>query len=212
MRSDEQSAQIAIRYNVTMDDLVAFNEYHMLLSPQALRKRRQLIAILTAVFVVEFGVVGTLARGLLPPGTGWWSWCLPPLFAFVFGGAAFFLVRRSFNRKKPKLPKWMQNRIRKLYSAGENKSIIGEHILEVSENGFNDRTAYNESRYTWGTLERIETTEEHTFLFIGALNAFVIPHNRITEGDLPAVLQAIKLHYKPLQRLDELTALPGYRG
>ena len=142
MKMDEPMALPAIRCDVTMDDIVAFNEYHMLLSPMALRQRAQMIRIFTTIFVVEFGLVGIFVRGILPPEVGWWGWLLPPLCALVFGGGAFFAVRSSFNRRKKRLSNWMRNRIRKLYSEGENKSVLCEHVLEVSESGFTERTAY----------------------------------------------------------------------
>ena len=91
---------------------------------------------------------------------------------------------------------------RKLYAEDKNPGMVGGHVLEVDEQGFVDRTDYQESRYAWGALVRIEIEPGYTYLFTGAASAFVIPHKAITGGDFPALLEQIRMHYHPERSLN----------
>ena len=41
--------------------------------------------------------------------------------------------------------------VRRLYSEDKNPGTLGEHTLDVDEEGFTVATAYQRTRYAWGT-------------------------------------------------------------
>jgi hypothetical protein len=175
-----------IRYNNTIDDLVAFNAFHYANSPTAKRVWR-LVLWGGALLVL----VGTTMTG---------RYSLAVRIAGGLTGTAFYVVATLLVRRLT-----MGALIRRFYAEGSQKVTVGEREMEVTEQGLVERTDYNEMRSAWGAIERIETTPLHTFIYIGPLMAFVIPHGAVTEGDLRAFLVELKRHYRPDATLESAT-------
>ena len=81
------------------------------------------------------------------------------------------------------LPRTTDRQVRNFLKEGANKGMIGEHELEIDEQGLFERTAFNESRQSWACVERIERTETHAFIYISSMAAHVIPRDSATVGD-----------------------------
>jgi hypothetical protein len=180
-----------IRYNVTIEDLVAFNVFYARTSPtiRSLQRRYRMIT-LPIVFLMTF-VIELFTRHHL----GIWY----PLIVASITTLAL-AVYLNYYYKSGYLSR-LRHTARKLYSENKNPGVVGEHILEVDEQGFINRTEFKEARYAWGALVRIESEPNYTYLFTGPGSAFVIPHQSLIEGDFPSLLEQIRLHYKPDQAL-----------
>jgi hypothetical protein len=174
-----------LRYENTMEDLLAFQAYHIAHSPTM---KRMQVGNRWGGALVIFGLTlwiakldtGNMFAGLIGAGVG------AGVYALIYP----LLVRRSIRR-----------RTLKLYAEGQNKGFLGEHELEVADDGLIGRSPYSESKIAWGTVERIETTPEYTFLYVGSVSAYIIPHNRIIEGDYRAFLTELGQRFHPDQRL-----------
>lgn len=176
-----------IRYENTIQDILAFQQFYCAHSPTMKRTiATQRWAMTFVVFAAalayyshRFGVqslgFSVLAAVFLSaiPALGWPG-----------------MIRRSMKRQAIKL-----------YAERSNKGLLGEHQLEVAEDGIVERTAYNETRMAWGAVERVESTPEHTFICLGAGRAYIIPHNSIVEGDYKAFLASLGQKFQPDQKL-----------
>ncbi len=184
-------AKTSIKFNVTMDDLAEYNVFYSLTSPtiRALRRNR-IIIMVPLVFALSFLTANLVTHHLD---------LIFSILTACFSTAAFGVYLYFFYRYLY-LPK-IRKLARKLYSEDKNPGMVGEHTLEVDEQGFVERTAFRETRFSWGALTRIENTPGYTYLFVGAASAFIIPHKSIIEGDFPALLKQIQQHYKPEQTL-----------
>ena len=74
---------------------------------------------------------------------------------------------------------------------GSGKGIIGEHILEQTDTELIERTSVNEMKTNIASLERIETSSEHAFIYISSIHAHVIPRLSVIEGDFDAFLHEL---------------------
>lgn len=57
----------------------------------------------------------------------------------------------------------------------KQKDICCEHTLEISEIGIIDTTYINENRYIWNGINKISDNDNYIFIFIGEVQAYVIP-------------------------------------
>ena len=181
-----------IHFERTMDDMIAFNDYHFRHSPYMKR------------FMFWYRLIGALAiillstlliQILLPPS--------PYPFGFIMSliGAGFFVAIAP-----TMIQRRMKKQARKLYSEGKNASALGAQELEVTETGLIARSEYFETKMAWGAIERIESTPTHTFLYLSSVQAYIIPHDKIHEGNYHALLTEIGRRFQPGQKLLRDTA------
>ena len=193
MSSEISTEEWSIQFTIEIEDMVAFNEYHYIRTPTGIKRmfqRRVAFSVPIAILLLFLGSMMHRDQSWI---FGIW---FPPVLAFM-GVLAYNYLELNYLKS----PTYFRNKIRKFYSIADNKSVLGEHNLRVAREGFVSATKYLETRMSWGALDRIETDSNYTYLYISAVNAIIIPHAKITEGDFPALLQAIKTHYKPDQEL-----------
>ncbi|MDD4735785.1 MAG: YcxB family protein [Kiritimatiellae bacterium] len=77
------------------------------------------------------------------------------------------------------------------------------HELELTEAGLVERTDVGEHHVLFQGIERVDSTATHSYLFIGTMQAHVIPHAKITEGDLSAFLDELKRRMKGVSPVNE---------
>ena len=71
---------------------------------------------------------------------------------------------------------------------------MGEHRLEIENDGLTERTDVNETKTLWRGMERVASTKTHTFIYVTSLSAHIIPHDRIMAGNLQEFVQDVEHH------------------
>ena len=165
-----------VRYLNTLEDLVAFNRYHCAHSP-AVRKTK----LTWMIWVSALLIAGSL---FIPPTA---EFSRPNIVATAIVSAGLFSVVFIY-----RFPAVMDRQVLRLYQEGENKGTLGEHELELDDNGLVERTEVNESRLSWQGVERIAETDEHAFIYISSMMAHVIPKQSVTSGDVEAFMAKAK--------------------
>lgn len=177
--------QISLRYANTMQDIIAFNEFHYRRSP-ALRRIMGLlqwlgaITIFLAILMETGGIMGVIGAAIVAGG-----------FAAIYP----LLLRR--------LIRWQ---VRLMYSEGRNKGTLGEHEMEICEDGVIERSPYRETKTAWAAIERIEITPEYTFLYASSMSAYVIPHKSILAGDYRMFMAQLGQRFQPDRLLESKAA------
>ena len=181
-----------IRFKRTLDDIIAFSDFHYSHSP-AMKKivARYRVAGALAILILT----GAMTHTMIPDIP------LPLIISVSAVGAAIFATQAS-NIVKRRL----RENTRKLYAEGNNASLEKEVDMELTETGLIARSDIMETKFAWGAIERIETTADYTFFYISPVQAYIVPHNKIIEGNFPAMLAEIGRLYQPGQRLDRTTA------
>ena len=185
----QESQSVRLCYENTVDDAVALSKFHNARSPTARRNQR-----IGAVIVM----LSTMLASLLVFGSS-------DLSATLLNGLIAYSMIVLFSLGYHKLTG--DRLIRKQYLGDNNRNFLGLHELELTDEGIHYRTEYNEGRMAWGLIERIESTPDHTFLFLGTANAMIIPHDRITEGSYSAFLKELGQRFQPDQKLQPLKEL-----
>ena len=165
-----------LQYELTVDDLVAFNRYHCAQSPSVRRTKY------AAMFVVAMMLI---AASYLIPATADVSRGV--IFALAIGFAGLFAV--IFNVTYPAS---MDRAIRRMCREGANKGLVGRHELEIDAEGLIERTEFNETRQSWRGVERIGETDDYAFIYISAIMAHVIPRQTVIAGDPDAFIARAK--------------------
>jgi len=82
--------------------------------------------------------------------------------------------------------------IRQLLREGENKAVVCEHVLEITPDALVESTDISEFRSKWVGIERVEETADHTFIYVQATAAHMIPRAAILEGNYEAFRDEIR--------------------
>jgi len=171
----------------TLDDMIAFNDFHFRHSPY-MKRFMFWYRLIGALAIV---LVSTVLSQVLTPTA-------PFLFSFILsliGAGVFVVLAPSLVQKR------MKKQVRKLYSEGKNVSALGAQELELTDTGLIARSEYMETKLAWGAIERIESTPTHTFLYLSSVQAYIIPHDKIREGNYHALLTEIGSRFQPGQKL-----------
>ena len=167
----------------TMEDAIAWNKYFYKHSSPLRRFRRGLLLFLV-LWIVG---VNLLAYG----GTNLAAALLYSIYYLVAAFAIGFGLRFLIGDRL----------IRRQYSGEKNRGFFGAHELVLTEEGLIHRTAYSEGKMAWGLIERIESTKDHIFIYVGTNTAVIIPHERITSGQYGVFMQELGRRFKPAQPL-----------
>ncbi len=132
-----------LRYENTINDLLAFQEFHYAHSPTMQRvMAKQKGAAVLVVFVLICLLPGKQSTAI-------------NIFMALVGAGIYALILPSIIRRN------IKKHVLKMYAEGSNKGSLGEHELEIAADGLVERSPYNETKTAWGAVERIESTQEH---------------------------------------------------
>ena len=148
-----------IEYDLTPDDYVAFNVHTTLALPETRRQITQgrlwgavLMAVVTGVFGLVLaggGPVAPLVFAALAAAT-WWV-------------VSPWTLRRGVRRSV--------ERIARTSGLG----VLGPASLEADEVGLRAASAGTVNTAPWASIQRVEETESHGFIYVGPLEAVIVP-------------------------------------
>jgi hypothetical protein len=163
-----------IRYENTVEDLVAFTQYQYAHTPSARRALRvlQCLAVVAALCPAAFREVD----GRVPP-----HWAISVIIAVVAALATPVVCRWAVARQT-----------RRMYGGAASPGVVGPHELELIGDELVERTPVNEMRTALRAVGRVVTEGGYTFIYLTAVMTHVVPHAAVTEGDLQAFMEALK--------------------
>ncbi len=173
----KQDKQPHLCYKLSIDDFVAFWEYMYATSPTIRRQLRVLQAIGVIFLIVascawfaDFSARDAIAAQFT---------------AVVFTIFVTILHKRTFIKSN-----------RKILAEGENKSLLSEQSMTLSDDGIVAASSVSDGTVKWAGIERLVTTESHTFIFVAAINAIVISRDAIIDGDYDSFVAELQSRYK----------------
>ncbi len=114
--------------------------------------------------------------------------------ALIILAAVFVLISLPFYFLYPRYHKRKYRKeIKKLYSEGENKGIYGEHEYTIEEDGLLEKTAVNQTKQSWNSIEKIVQHEENTYVFINSIQAHIFPKASVVGGNYDSFINEIKM-------------------
>ncbi len=161
-----------LEYRFEEGDLLAFLDHHMQHSESARDIRRRQTygyAFLFVIFALVFWFFGeaALAIAFLVLGPLWIAW--------------WPARSRQIYRKQAL----------KMYREGQNPLFEGPHVLKLDDAGLVATTPKAEARFALTSVQRVVDTPEYVFIYLGAMQAFIIPRGRVDRGDVDIFVQQL---------------------
>lgn len=172
-RASSSYAVPVLEYEITIDDLIAYNLYGAT-SVAAAKKQRDAFRVsltvlvflaLTAMIAMDGTLLEGALVGLAGAATIWFVW--PPVWVWA--------TRRHVMR----------------HAKAGSLGIAGPCRIWLDQSGVHDATPNGTSSVTWAGIDRVEETATHAFIFVGPLQAYVIP-KRIGESAVAQFLTVVR--------------------
>jgi hypothetical protein len=148
-----------IKYNLTKDDFMSFNMYH--LENSATTKKilfRQQYILPIIYLIMPFILVRVTVVPLI-------FWLIPSLAAFVLWIKFYPRYFMNFTKRN----------IENMLKEGKNQNLFGPVSVSLEEEGIWEISNLGESKARWSSIEKIEETKTHIFIYLSALSAAIIP-------------------------------------
>jgi hypothetical protein len=164
---------VELEYTVEEGDLAAFLDYHSQHSAALQEIRRSQLygyAILLAIFAVIYLFFGgmALAISFLVLGPVWVAWW-PSRARRLAREQAVAAYRDDPAAMKP-----------------------GLHTLSLDASGLRSAGPAGERRLPLSSVRRVVDLPEHLLIYVGGIQAIIVPRGRTTKGDVAAFSSALK--------------------
>jgi hypothetical protein len=144
-------------FELTTEDLVAFNWHHYQHSPalrQAYRKGFIGLMMLSALMGLFFASIWEPLAGVI-------------VFALLL--PTYGLLYKQSVRKN------LKRTTARLIGEGRNRSMLGRHRVEINEKEITITNEVSRGSILWVGVERIEQTSEHIIIYTASIKAVVVP-------------------------------------
>lgn len=163
-----------IRFNLGLHDLYALADYHTRHSERARRQLRS-ARLGVALLMLALAVVTYVVRR--DPGVA----------AFALGFAILWgLFLPRFQRAL------LRRQIARVYRAGQARGAYRRRALALGPTGLVERTPQGQAELGWEAIESVDSTPDHTFLFVGPSQAIILPRAGTEQGDYQAFVDELR--------------------
>lgn len=162
-----------IQFNLTLDDLIAFNQYCVYHSP--------LIEGFYAI--LRFGIPAcSVLMVLITPSKEmtWSSWIGYITFLLAFTIVTVLVLTYSLRRQ---LDKQADNVATKILATEKYREALSEHTISIGDFGLLETTELKEWYWTWTGVDRIEQDDSYIFIFLKSARAHIIPKRAFTNTE-----------------------------
>jgi len=163
---------LLIKYKTSLDDFLALGEHHYRTSP-VLQRSLFINKWIFPFLYLLIGIYGYFKDSQFLMLVG--------LFAFIWPGVISSYHRRLYLK-----------RMTKLYLKGGKQEQVIDVELSFDNTGITIRRDENCGNFSWGTIKKVVSTEDHTFIYTSDINALVIPRVTITDGDYSTFVRELK--------------------
>lgn len=154
-----------INYNLTEEDYVNFNVFHIKNSKLAisnLRRRRFLAPLLFIIIAYVFSDVTKLPF-------------IPVLAVTIILGVLWVIF----------YPKMFYGRItrksQKAVDSGKIKPLLGDHEMKITKDGIVDSTNYGKTTAKWSDVTNFAENPAYFYLYISSVSALILPKRDLGE-------------------------------
>jgi hypothetical protein len=167
-----------LEFELTQDDLIAYNPYGLSTSPEFRRwaGRYRLIGslavltILTLIIAFDGDLLAGAVAGFVAAGIFWIAW--------------------------PRLWSWMTKRNVVRLAAGGSLGKPGRCKIWYDDHGVHDQTPGGTSSVSFDAIDRVEESATHAFIFTGPMQGYVIPM-RVGEYAVAEFLAVVRARMEP---------------
>ena len=170
---------LTLRYELGLDDVVALAVHHRERS-QAMRKQMRQAAgtIIALILLMGAGFAFGSEQPALPLGV-----------AVII--CVFFVILLAKSQKSVQTV----GSIKKFYDEGDTRALIGCREMTLTDHTFVMRSPWVRHEVAYSVLTDVSGTDDHTFVFITALSAEIIPRAAVVEGDYAAFVAELRKRF-----------------
>lgn len=154
-----------IEYELTKEDLAAFQKYHMAHSGRRFRVFQYVMIIAVALIVLAIN------KDTILEGPKNYVIMEISILVIVFGG--LFLLLRKMLRN----PSKMQIE----YLVSKNPNLLSRKCLEITDGGLIIQNDSQNSKIGWAGIDRIEENDEYAFIYFNPRAAHIVPKRVFTD-------------------------------
>jgi len=181
-----------IRFDETMEGLIAFQRHHYATSPSQQKSRRTQSILFPAILFTVFTVSAVLQES--------------PLM-FIVGAAAALMIFFSMRGKIDAMHlDAVEKQTREMFSEGENKVVFGPRELEVTPEFLVKRSPVHEFIVRWSAVERIVETLDYGYIYWCGVAAHQIPKKQVSKDEYRAFMEAAKSAWEAAKATKSQTA------
>ncbi|RDW17394.1 YcxB family protein [Oceanobacillus chungangensis] len=156
-----------INYNLTEDDYLKFNLFHMKNSKSVMRSLN-IQRFLTPVFFI---LISYLFSKIAET---------PFLFAFI----PFFIMSILWIIFYPKFfYKTIIRNVKKMIREGQNGGLIGEHHMIFTKDEITESTSTDETKVKWSGIQAFKEDNDYFYLYNSSVSAYILPKRELTNVD-----------------------------
>ena len=77
--------------------------------------------------------------------------------------------------------------------------ILGQHVLEIRDEGLVERTEFNESLHRWPSIYRILSHPGYLYIYVNATSAHMVPKRSFSPEELNSFETSLRMHARHLR-------------
>lgn len=148
-----------IKYNLTEDDYINFNMYH-LKNSDTLKKS---IMINRYVTPLIFLIIPFVLRKI--SNIPFWYWAIVFTITYIIWGVSYEKNLYKINKK----------RIKKMLKESSNEGLVGEKILEIDGEYIRSKSYARESNIHIKSIKNIKEDDNYIFIYVNSIEAVIVP-------------------------------------
>lgn len=79
----------------------------------------------------------------------------------------------------------------------ENAAWLGDHTMEIAEQGIDETTPVGSAHYNWDAIPEIRMTKDYIYIFISSMQAHIIPLACLSNpSEQTQLIQLLEEHHK----------------
>ncbi|ARF17020.1 YcxB family protein [Sporosarcina ureae] len=156
-----------IHYDLTEQDVVAFNLYHVKNSKvgkNSLQWQRYISPLIFLLFAYFLSIFTDMAKGPL-----FATFALTSILWVIFYPKYFYYH--------------ITRQVSKMLRAGKNEGLVGEHSMKMNKIGIVDQTSVGETKVQWSGVKQLIEDADYFYIYMSTVSAYIIPKRDVYSVD-----------------------------
>lgn len=169
---------IEIKYSLTIEDIVAFAEFHYV----NFQTQQRYFCFMRVVNVLGLFLICAFIAGMAQSYTF--------LIVGTIGAVAYFIEYPDLKKRL------VINSVKRTYLKSDNNAVFTAKRLTVESDKITIATENDESSATWESIEKVMENDKYLFIYTTSSAAHIIPKSAIPADMLDDYTTRIKSYYQ----------------
>lgn len=166
-KEEDKGIEMKINYNLTEEDYINFNLYHVKNSKTAKKALNRQRFLSPVIFMISAYVISTF--GGMPFLSLFISFFITSVLWVIFYPKYFYgLITRNS---------------KKMFKEGKNDGLLGDHSLIMTDEGIVDASLNRESKVVWSGIESFKEDNDNLYLYVSSVSAYILPKRELHHVD-----------------------------